>query len=502
MTKLPHRILPVASLFLLLVASSGCGGAGSSSNLTPTPPTPPPAPPSASGSADITSINHIIFTLQENRSFDQYFGRLNQYRATLGLPQNVDGIPPVQVDNLAPSPACANGTCSNPSYDPNAACSINRSSPIKAFNLRLGQSGTGVDGTVCIVNTSPSWDESHDDFNRCSPESNTPTLDGFVFSAARYALNNNTVGTKGTRAIGYYDEVVLNYYYFMASQFATSDRWFAPLMSRTQPNRIFALAASSFGHAYPPGGGFTGFTQPTIFQRLQDAGISWKVYLTDTTNYTAVYFPSFFGKSSSHFVQVSQYFTDLTNGELPQVAMIEPGSSSGLDEHPDENPQTGAKWVSSLINALISSSSWKDSVFLLSFDEAGGMFDHVPPQPAVPPDAIPPLDLFGHTCFQQPCGTFNRTGYRVPLIVVSPFTKKNYVSHTIADFTAMLKFIETRFNLSPLTQRDAAQFDMTEFFDFAHPPWITPPPFCSAGQTSGCIPAQNTDGVCNFNQPQ
>jgi phospholipase C len=141
------------------------------------------------------------------------------------------------------------------------------------------------------------------------------------------------------------------------------------------------------------------------------------------------------------------------------------------------------------------SSSWKDSAFILTFDEFGGFYDHVPPQPAVSPDGIKPMDLLlgpppngpdvcvgttGPTC------DFVYTGYRTPLVVVSPFARKNYVSHTVADFTAWLKLVETRFELPSLTRRDAAQMDMTEFFDFKNVPWKTPP----------TPPTQPTNGSC------
>jgi len=105
-------------------------------------------------------------------------------------------------------------------------------------------------------------------------------------------------------------------------------------------------------------------------------------------------------------------------------------------------------------------------------------------------DGIAPLDLQpGDVCSTGGGANcdFNYTGFRVPLLVVSPFTKNSYVSHTVADYTAILKLIETRFNLSPLTKRDAAQMDMTEFFDFQNAPWSTPP----------TPPAQSTGGVCN-----
>jgi phospholipase C len=115
----------------------------------------------------------------------------------------------------------------------------------------------------------------------------------------------------------------------------------------------------------------------------------------------------------------------------------------------------------------------------------------------VNPDGIKPVDLNpGDVCSGSvPSGSticdFTVTGYRVPLIVVSPFTKKNYVSHTVADYTAILKLIETRFGVAALTKRDAAQMDMTEFFDFTNVPWKTPP----------SPPAQNTNGACSLNPP-
>lgn len=139
------------------------------------------------------------------------------------------------------------------------------------------------------------------------------------------------------------------------------------------------------------------------------------------------------------------------------------------------------------------SSSWKDSAFILTFDENGGFYDHISPQPAVSPDGIKPVDLLpGDICTQStgPTCDFVYTGYRVPLVVISPYSKKNYVSHTTADLTAIPKFIETRFNLAPLTKRDAAEMDMTEFFDFSNPVWLTPP----------SPPEQNTGGACYLNK--
>ncbi|HVG91630.1 MAG TPA: alkaline phosphatase family protein [Alphaproteobacteria bacterium] len=131
---------------------------------------------------------------------------------------------------------------------------------------------------------------------------------------------------------------------------------------------------------------------------------------------------------------------------------------------------------------------------MLTWDEGGGLYDHVSPQPMPSPDGIAPKDLRANDICLNTDGSINSsptcnfmyTGYRLPLVVISPFTKKNYVSHTVADYTAILKLIETRFNLHSLTARDAAQMDMTEFFDFNAAPWKTP----------STPPDQITTGAC------
>jgi phospholipase C len=310
----------------------------------------------------------------------------------------------------------------------------------------------------------------------------------------------------------------------MASNFATSDRWFAPVMDRTQINRMYLFAATSQGYAYPPGTNAADngpLTAPTIFDALQKAGVTWKVYYTDDVCSTspgdargprgaitgnvstpasagactyltqfAAYLPP--NVMPANVVPVSEYLKDVQNGTLPAVSFIETGYLSQRDEHPSSgtNIQTGAAYVASLINPLMASPSWKDSAFILTYDEPGGTYDHVAPVPAVSPDGIPPKDLQPNDICTKGTGVvcdFTITGFRVPVLVVSPFTKKNFVSHTIADYTAILKLIETRFNVPSLTNRDAAQMDMTEFFDFQNVPWATPP----------SPPTQVTGGACN-----
>jgi phospholipase C len=457
-------------------------------------------------------LNHIIFMAQENRSLDHYFGALREYWVQNKFSNvSFDGLPQFNpTSGTAPlyGPPPTNPGC-EPNYPPPNDCVEDSNSP-KVASYQLV--------TQCIENPSPSWNEGHVDWNLVNPISSTPTLDGYVYTGAHDARNNNPpfYDTNGIRSMGYYNGTDLNYYYYMASQFATSDRWFAPVMSRTQPNRHYLIAATSQGYAYPIGTNSKDqslLTAKTIFQELQAAGISWKIYVnpentpcaanpTPQCLLTQSYIQDFqWGQTipanyPNSLVPISQYFTDVKNGTLPQVAMIEPAGAAGLDEHGSDsdqypiNIQLGAQYVSSLINALMTSKSWKDSAFILTYDEGGGIYDHVAAQHAASPDGIKPVDLQpGDICTTTtgPNCDFIYTGYRVPVLVVSPYARKHYVGHTVTDYTAILKLIETRFALPALTKRDANAWNMTGMFNFNFPPWVTPP-------------TQNTSGSCYLNQ--
>jgi phospholipase C len=487
--------------------SGGCSGTGAC-NVTMNADTSVTA--TFNAAQGISSINHVIILMQENRSLDNYLGALREYWQQNGYPdQSFDGLPqfnPVSgatpLQGAAPSlPGC------NPANPPPSDCIWDPTHPVTSFHLK----------TMCTENTSPSWNEAHVDWNYNDQVGEYPAENnGFVWTAGHDARNLGYYDTNGIRAMGYYDGGDLNFLYFMASNFATSDRWFHPAMARTNINREYLLASTSGGYAYPDGtdkADTPELTSKTIFQDLQDGGITWKIYVNPQgSNCTAPYQASclihlsylqnftFAQTLVSQYPQniqpISQYLTDVQNGTLPQVAEIEPASDAGKDEHGSDtdtspvNVQLGEAYAESLVTALMGSSSWTDSVVFMSYDESGGLYDHVAPLPEPSPDGIKPVDLQpGDVCdngYTGPTCDFVYSGYRVPLVVISPFAKKNYVSHTPADYTAILKFIETRFNLPPLTKRDAAQIDMTEFFDFNNPPWLTPPN----------PPAQNTSGPC------
>ena len=391
---------------------------------------------SATATATVTvtpgpkSINHVIFMLQENHTFDNYFGMLNPYRQGTqdpnGQPWNVgDDGNPYNVDGLDHPAAMI----SNPTDDPGSPAGTPPSfSPFKFKS-------------TCIDDDSSDWLASEGDVYRWHFDTARPIdMNGFVHTAQGFANSCNSSGTcsgqfsdtQGQRAMGYYDQGFLNYYYFMASEFALSDRWFSPIASKSTPNRIATFTGGTTGGlVYDPGyndhlGGVNG---PSIFDELTAAGVSWKVYYSvtdgrctasddctggaasypatdlgylfsdakylyqnpsgapcvaptisslaavgDTSNYYCV--------DPTHVAPLSTYNSDVANGTLPSFSFIEAGYGLN-DEHPDSGqPVTrGQAAVASIINALMESPSWKDSAFFFAYDEGGGPFDHVPPVP-------------------------------------------------------------------------------------------------------------------------
>jgi phospholipase C len=395
----------------------------------------------------LQGIKHIIVMLQENRSFDSYFSKLGDYASAK--------FPGYQI---------------NAGYDPNVI-------------LPLFGGGTGHlfhEPTERTDNLSPAWNESHFDIDQQS--------DG-TFKMDRFALTSHSVSAptdpKGLRALGQYDQSDIPYYYELATQFATSDSFHSSLLANTVPNRQYMFCATSQGRIFPSPTGSPQWTCPTIFSSLQNAGVSWSYY--DKDGIFLAGFADWNNPAIQHKTGPIQGYFDIlarptADQDLPSFVWIDAGfGGSGLDEHPENNIQSGAAYVKTIIDALMNSPAWHDSIFILAYDEGGGLYDHVPPFTVVAPDSTPP-QLGPHDL----PGDFTLSGFRVPIIVVSPFVKPHFVSHTNRELTSILKLVETRFNLPALTARDAAADDMTEFFDFVNPPaFVTPPP----------LPAQPTTGV-------
>jgi phospholipase C len=421
-------------------------------------------------------IKHIFFLLQENRSFDMYLGQLGAYRKTRLAQFGVTD--PYTVDGFDPKVVLTNhntGAKVSPFHEP----------------------------TVCTENLTPSWDESHHDVDLAGGDPAWATTTSYTstsFSMDNFldtALETNSYDPNGTRALGYYNQDDLPYYYDLGTFFATSDSWYSPILANTVPNRMYLMAGTSFGHEYPDGdAGHPPYAAPTLFRAMNTANVSWIYYYKD-----GIFLANFADFSDPAIGPKTFPVSDLMNRlagtcgggpcdpdlALPQVIFIDSASgASGLDEHPDNNIQSGAQYVQSIISALMQSDAWKDSVFILSYDEGGGLYDHVPPVSVPLPDAYAPGQCpdpnngsVDYCMVGKLGGTFNLTGFRVPVLVISPYAKPNFVSHTPRDYTAILAFIEKTFNVQPLTLRDAywrdPSRDMSEFFDFTTPALLNGP---------------------------
>ena len=267
---------------------------------------PTPSPPTA---GSLQSVNHIIFMMQENRSFDSYFGKINDYRASLGLGRDADDL---ETDFTEPADDGVTPL-------------------ITTFHL----------ATSCIYNTSAAWLESHGNANRFDTSDSAPLLlDGFVHTAGQgLAIFDGDPDTKGVRSMGHYTQTDMPSPYWFATQFATSDRFYNPEPAQTEDTRLYAMAATSQGLVQPPQVTGTQLTAKTIFQLLDAANISWKIYSVDRQPdgkliTTLRNFQPYGATKEDHIVPISQFMTDVQNNTLPAFSYIEPGFSSGRDEHP------------------------------------------------------------------------------------------------------------------------------------------------------------------------
>lgn len=358
-----------------------------------------------------TPIEHFIVLMQENHTFDNYFGT---YPGAEGIPA---------------------GTCI----------------PVDPFD---------TSNTDCVepfhIGDRPIEDLDHSDstFNLQYNEGN---MNGFV-----YALNQRN--QNGSMAMGYYDDRDLPYYWNLVDEYVLFDMFFSSDHGGSFANHMFWVSGQQ-GGSRVTSDGYPDVV--TIFDRLEERGISWKFYVQNydpNINYRTVEQVSGNRASqviwvpvlniarflddpelSSHIVDLSEYYTDLENGTLPAVAYIAP---AGASEHPPGSIRSGQKFVKALIQALMRSSAWDSSAFMVTYDDWGGWYDHVLP---------PQVDEHGY-------------GMRVPAFMVSPYARRGHIDSTILDFTSILKFIEDNWNIEPLAERDANVNSFITAFDFAQPP--------------------------------
>jgi phospholipase C len=396
-------------------APSGARGLGLGGRLLP--PGSRPFPHLPEGTDTLPKVDHIVILMMENHSFDDHLGMLGRGD---GLTLDAHGQPV----NYNPNPA---GGFVRSFHNPNT----------------IGYQGKHV---------SQSWDASHISWDN-------GTNMGFVMA-------------NGPSAMGYWTRDDLPFYYSMARTFPIADRYFASVMAQTYPNRRFLMAGTALGDVSTNASGISSTDAPngTIFDRLDAHGISWRNYYPDLPS-VALFMPEWQNNlHNGKVVHFEQFYTDAASGTLPAVSMIDPYVNFSEE---DGDISIGEAYAATFVDAVLKSPAWHKTALIWTYDEHGGWYDHVPPVPAARPDNVPPEITVPP---DQP-GAYDYTGFRVPCCVVSPWGKRDHVSHVVYDHTSILKLIETKWNLGALTYRDANAHNMLDLFDFsAHrAPFADPP---------------------------
>jgi len=449
---MPSRSLTRRDLLKISAAAGaasflpGCGpGMGGSS-----------VDPGVAVCSKLTDIDHVVIFIQENRSFDHYFG---SYRGVRGFSDASAAFRQADPANTTSSPSGA----------------------LLPFHL-----DTLATNAACTNDIPHDWISQHQSWNGGA-------MDSFVTSRLPSS------GINAELCMGYYSRADLPFYYAVADGFTLCDNYFCSVFGPTDPNRLYSMAAS----LDPDGrnGGpvletlqnrmafFGKLTYTTMPEQLQARGISWKVYSAPdlgnpnnlSPNNVLAYFKNFQAPSSplyqNAFLPVfpNDFLSDAMTGNLPQVCWV---IATGADsEHPPAAPLFGEITVSSMIGALTSNpAQWAKTAMFLTYDENGGFFDHVTPVTAPPgtageyvtAPAVPDPTVVGSPAISGPIGL----GFRVPMILISPFSRGGLVSSGLFDHTSLLRFLETRFgaevpNLS--AWRRAAVGDMTSAFNFSKP---------------------------------
>src|SRR5262249_660589 len=169
---------------------------------------------------------------------------------------------------------------------------------------------------------------------------------------------------------------------------------------------------------------------------------------------------------------IARFFADAAAGTLPAVSLVDPGFIDDESEENNADIRIGENFAARVINAVLAGRTWPKTLLISVYDHHGAYSHHLPPPPATPPDDTPP-DIMVPP--DQPAG-YDRYGFRVPAVIVSPFARRHYVSHRVHDHTSFLKLVETKWNLPALTFRDANASNLLDALDFDRPPAFLDPP--------------------------
>lgn len=376
--------------------------------------TPSPLPTAAVASGD-DLIRHVIVLALENRSFDHMLGALQAVKPDL------DGIP-------------AGGTPRSNAYG-----------------------GTPYEqrkGAARIVIEDPRHETPHV-LVQLQNDANGVPNSGFVQDyAAAYPMLEP--GARGEVML-YHDRGTLPALHALAEHFTVCDRWFSSVPGPTWTNRLFLMSGTALGRVTMPGGlmdlNLHWYDQPTIFDRLNERGRTWRVYHGDTP-LSLLLTHQWEPQNAVRYRPMRQFFADVAQpvpnpaqspDPFPDFVFIEPAylDPGANDDHPAHDVLAGEALIASVYNALRANENlWNASLLVVLFDEHGGFYDHVPPPKTVPPD------------HHQEEYAFDRLGVRVPALLVSPYAAKAVI-HDEMDHTSLLKYLIDKWNLGPLGARTA-----------------------------------------------
>ncbi len=361
----------------------------------------------------------IVYVMLENRSYDHAFGA----RSTM------EGLP-------------GNGMTS---------AFLQRDS---AGNMVAPYAPTTREAS-CVLDPPHGWDAAHRQFNNGA-------MDGFL--AEHQAEHPGSL-----EAIQFMTRAQMPVSWALADAYTSCDRWFCSVMGPTLPNRAYWHAASSFGlkvNNEVLSDFSAGVPIPTIYNRLDDKGIDWAYYfgnlavvsrLGNTGPYQLDLGPN---DGTGHVRRFGdaldrggQFFKDAAAGTLPPVVYIDPTFGEN-DDHPPVHPILAQELIASIYTALATSPQWKKCLLVITYDENGGFYDHVPP-PTTTDDTLAKFQIDG----------FQQMGFRVPTMVIGPYVKKGYVSSVTYDHTSALKHLQNEFGLEPLNVRMDAANDLTDCLD-------------------------------------
>ncbi len=418
-------------------------------------------------------LHHFVYIIQENITFDHYFGTYpgaNGIPAGVKLPYRPGGPPEVAPYHLhvthIPHDLNHSWQAAHTAYDYGKMDGFLWAEWPRALQYYWRASGG--------VAPMPNRNEVH-------PKPVPPRARGKAGRPARdQAARRRRTAQEGGRlwragrrftsppqgpppgwvmyTLSYYDWHEIPNYWAYARRFTLCDNFFSSLMGPSEPNHLYTVAAQSGGLVNNPPPGVARqpgvYTFPTMAQLLQDARISWRYYDEKPNPHQHSLWnplPGFRAfqqdpKLMSHLVHLSQFYADLTSDHFPAVAWVVPTFIDS--EHPPADSARGMWHVTELINAIMRSRYWRDTVIILTWDDFGGFYDHVPP---------PEVDRYGF-------------GPRVPALVISPYARPGFICHTHFDFTSPLKLIERHYGLEPLTTRDAGANDMLDCFNFQQAP--------------------------------